>query len=351
MDDWTETLISPDTAIRDAMLAMSKSRKQIVLVVDENRRLLGTVTDGDIRRSILRSGSLDAPIREIMNPDPISTPPTTPRKVRLSVMREHHIHHLPVVDEESRVIDLLLLENLLLPSDQKEPNWVIILAGGQGHRLRPLTESVPKPLLPVGGRPILETIVANLAEHGFKHLYLSVNYKAEMVKKHFGDGERFGMEICYLEENRPLGTAGPLGLISRRHDAPLLVMNADLLTNLNFHNLLTYHAEHNACATVCVREFTMEVPYGVVELDHNRLLGINEKPVHTFMGNAGIYVLNPDIPPTIPRDRHLDMPDLLRRLIKDSNEVVGYPLHEYWIDIGRAEELRCAVSEFTTIFS
>lgn len=347
--DWTLALVPPEQSLHDALLRMGKSRQHILLVTDADRHLLGTVTDGDVRRAILRKCSLETPVEAIMKRSSITAPVGIEKPSALNLMRKHDIQHLPVIDAERRVVGLIRLEDMLIIAGDR-PNWVVLLAGGLGKRLRPLTDPIPKPLLLVGGRPILETILDELSSHGLRHIYLSVNYRAEMVKAHFGDGERFGVEIRYLEEEERLGTAGPLSLIEERHQAPLLVMNGDLLTKLPFDRLLSYHAEHQAKATACVRHFEMEVPYGVVECDGDQITDIVEKPVHTFLVSAGIYVVDPDIPPRLER-RPLDMPDLLRGLMKNGDRVAGFPIHEYWIDIGRMGDFSRASADYETIFS
>lgn len=350
VENFIPTLIAPDKTVHDAMIQIGHGRHHILLVVDAQRRLMGTVTDGDIRRGILNTLPLEGPVTSIMNTRPTSVSQGTSRSACLRLMRERHILGLPEVDGAGRVTGLVTLEETVSAAADDQPNWVVLMAGGLGSRLRPLTEELPKPLLPVGGRPILETIVEQLVAHGFQHFYISVNYKAEAVKGHFGDGSRLGVEIRYLEEERPLGTAGPLSLIPEAPSAPFLVMNGDLLTKLDFAALLRYHQEHKATATVCVREFDMQVPYGVVEFDNNRVLGISEKPVHKFMVNAGIYVLEPDVIERIPSGRSFDMPDLLRTLAETAHPVFGYPIHEYWIDIGRLEDFHRAADEFSVVF-
>ncbi len=350
-DNWKKALVGPGASVREAMEAMGKSRQHVVMVVDGDGKLLGTVTDGDIRRGILRSLSLEEPIGKIMNQEPFTALAGNGAQARLALMQTNDIQHLPVLDNEGRVAGLCRIEDLLQPEAAEKKNWVGLMAGGLGNRLRPLTEETPKPLLSIGGRPILETIIRGMAEQGFSRIYLSVNYKAEMVKSHFGDGKKLGLEIRYLEETEQLGTAGALGLITQKHDLPLIVMNADLLTKVDFASLLSYHAGHKAAVTVCVREFAMQVPYGVVDLEQNNIRKIDEKPLHTFIGNAGIYVLDPDVLGAIAKNKYLDMPDLLHRLMADGGEVVGYPIHEYWIDIGKMEDFRQAASEFSSIFS
>ena len=351
MSDWEKALLGPTTSIRDTLENMGESQQQISVIVDDKGHLLGTVTDGDVRRSILQGVALEDPVKNIMHRTPITASPSTDRKTRVALMRKHSILQLVIVDDDNHVVGLVRLDSLVDDLSEETPNWAVIMAGGIGSRLRPLTNDTPKPLLSVGGRPILETIINNLAEYGLLKIYISINYKAEMIKDHFEDGEKFGVQIRYIEENAKLGTAGALGLIKEKHDAPLLIMNGDLLTKINFSNLLAYHYEQEGVATVCVREFDMQVPFGVIELKNDQVDAVIEKPVNQFLVNAGIYVIDPSIVQTIKPNEYLDMPDLLRTLVRDNRKVVAYPIHEYWIDIGQTEDFGRAGNEFSTIFS
>ena len=275
MEEWRQTLLAADANVRQAMEYLSLSQSHILLVVDTDMRLLGTITDGDIRRGLLAGMALDTPVEKVMNATPISIGPNSTPQERLKIFRTHRIMHLPVIDAEKRVVGLVGIDELVAAPKTQE-NLVVIMAGGLGTRLRPMTEDTPKPLLPIGGRPILETIIEQLIGHGFTRICLSVNYKSEMVRNHFGDGAKFGAEIRYLEDETRLGTAGPLGLIEEPGEAPILVMNGDLLTKLNFSALLSYHCEHQSRVTVCVREFDMQVPFGVIKHQNNRVQAIVE---------------------------------------------------------------------------
>jgi len=350
MNNWERTLLPIDATIRETMNSMGKSREHILLVTDSERHLLGTVTDGDIRRSLLRGLSLDNPISDSMNTSPVITNEGTTASAQLALMRKNSIFHLPVVDDDNRVIGLVGIGDLIeLPGPRD--NIVIVLAGGLGTRLRPMTDETPKPLLPIGGRPILETIIDQLASQGFSRICLSVNYKSEMVRDHFGDGSGFDVDISYLEEESRMGTAGPLSLIDSPSEKPIIVMNGDLLTKLNFNALLTYHEENSSDITVCVREFDMQIPFGVVEFEGSHIHGIVEKPVHQFLVNAGIYVIEPEILKHVPEQRYFDMPDLIRSVIAERGSVLAFPVHEYWLDIGRIEDMGRAASEFSSVFS
>lgn len=339
--------LPPDTAILDALRVLVESR-QIVLVVDADRKLIGTVTDGDVRRGLLRRIELTAPIAQIMNRSPATVPAGTSREVCLRIMREREFRHLPVLDADGRAIGIEFLSDLLRQSERD--NWVVILAGGQGRRLLPLTETVPKPMLSVGGRPLLETIVEGFARQGFKQFFVSVNYMADKIEQHFGNGSQLGVRIEYLREGTPLGTAGPLGQLPERPSDPLIVMNGDVLTTINFNQLLAFHEEQKAAATMCVREYDFEVPFGVAETDGVNLVGISEKPVHRFFVNAGIYLIDPHALDLITPGEPLDMPAYFQALIKSGRKAAAYPIREYWMDVGRINDLEQAQRDFARVF-
>lgn len=349
MSHWKEILVLPDVSIRDAIQLLDKSALQIVLVVNECHRLLGTVTDGDIRRGILKGLSLSDPIQAIMNSAPTVAKADESRDSILALMRQKYLHHIPLIDENHCVVGLETLDELI--QSRKRGNWVVLMAGGLGSRLYPLTEDCPKPMLNVGNKPLLETILENFIEYGFRRFYISVNYMADMVKSHFGDGSRWGVEICYLQEVQKLGTAGALSLLPEKPSAALFVMNGDLLTKVNFSQLLDFHSSHSAQATMCVREYDFQVPYGVVKIDSHRVIGIDEKPVQRFFVNAGIYVLEPDILELIPANTYFDMPTLFEQLISQQKETAAFPIREYWLDIGYLADYEKANGEYRKIFS
>lgn len=341
---WEDILITPSIAILDAIKLLDKSGEQILMVVDEKRRLLGTVTDGDIRRGILRSLSLDEPVELIMKTMPRTALEGSSKETLLEIMAAGPVHQIPLVNDNGQVVGLTTIEDLVTLKPRRD-NWVVLMAGGLGSRLMPLTEETPKPMLDVGGKPVLETILENFIKHEFRHFYISVNYKADMVMEYFGDGRRWDVEIRYLHEDSPLGTAGPLGLIDVTGKEPILVMNGDLVTHVNFRDLFNYHRQQNSIATMCVRECDFQVPYGVVDIEDNRIKNIDEKPVHKFFVNAGIYVLDPSLIGLIPKGRSFDMTDLFESVIKAGHGVAGFPIHEYWLDIGRVDDLDRAKSD------
>jgi len=345
---WKEVLITPDTPVAEAIGIIDQAGLQIALVINEKGQLMGTVTDGDIRRAILKHLSLDEPVSKIMNANPRFIYRNQPREEAVQLIKNNKVHQIPVLDEERCVLGLEIAEELLNPSPRD--NWVILMAGGMGSRLKPLTASCPKPLLKVGKKPVLETILESFIEQGFRHFYISVNYKAEMIIEHIGDGSRWGVDIRYLHENQRLGTAGAVGLLPSRPTEPLLLMNGDILTKVNFGQLLDFHRKNLTEATICIREQCSQIPYGVVTIDKNRLRQIDEKPMQHFFINAGLYVLNPEVLDYVPAGSYFDIPDLLKTLLQKGKEIAVFPIREYWIDIGRFDDLERANNEFSEVF-
>lgn len=348
MSDWRKLALSEGASVRQAIERIDAGGMQIALVVSPDDRLLGTISDGDVRRGILRGVALDAPAASIMNRTPTVARPGEDRDALIATMRARQLHRIPVLDAAGRLTGLEALDELILPAERD--NIVVLMAGGLGARLRPLTEDTPKPMLTIGKRPILETILLNFMEHGFRRFYVSVNYKAEMVTEHFGDGSRWGAEIRYLRESKRMGTAGAIGLLPESPKSPIIVMNGDLLTKVNFSSLLDFHRDHRAAATMCVREYDMQVPYGVVKLDDHRLLAVEEKPIQRFFVNAGIYVLSPETVAMIPRGEAYDMPALFATLVDDRKETAVFPIREYWLDIGHLADLEKAHGDFDSLF-
>lgn len=343
-----QCLIGPNESIRTLIERFSTRAEQIGIVVDESQRLLGTVTDGDIRRGILRGVTTDAPVREIMNNQPRTLTVDHPRENIANYMRHEKVRHLPVVDFAGRVVDLLTLDGLLGPSPQPYP--VVVMAGGEGTRLRPLTEHTPKPMLDVGGQPILETIIRRCADAGFNEFYISVNYRAEVIKHHFGDGRSLGVDINYLDEMTPLGTAGPLGQLPPGVTTPVLVLNGDILTKMDPARLIEFHRDAGAVATMGVREYEFQIPYGVVDIDENEISGLREKPVSRQFINAGIYVLGKAALDLLPRDAASDMPSLFGACRAAGLKTLAFPIREYWVDIGHIDDYRRANEDYPVIF-
>lgn len=343
-----ELTIGPGATVREAIEAIDRSKRQIALVVDEDRKLVATVTDGDVRRGLLRGVGLEASVAEVMHDTPTTVTEGAPDAATRRLIRARKLHHVPVIDARGRLVDLATVEDLfgVTPRDTR----IVLMAGGLGRRLRPLTETIPKPMLPVGGKPLLEQIIGVFADQGFWRISISVNYRAEIVREHFGDGSEFGVEIDYVEEEQAMGTAGALSLLPERPDAPFVVMNGDVLVSLQFPELLAFHKEKDARGTMVVREYETQIPYGVVRSKNGLMTGIEEKPIERYHVNAGIYVLSPHALDLLTPGEPLDMPDLLTRITEGGGRVGVYPLRTYWRDIGRIDDLEAARSEFDSVF-
>lgn len=339
--DWQGLLLRREDSIRQAIEVIDRGAKRIALVVDETGRLQGTVTDGDIRRGILRHLSLEAPVAEVMNPQPRVLSHQYRRDDALRLLGSAQVLQVPIVDDAGVLVGLETLTDLLKRPRLENP--VFLMAGGFGTRLRPLTDNCPKPMLPVGGRPMLEHILQDLIDYGFYRFYISVHYLREQVIQHFQDGSRWGVGIQYVHEDEPLGTAGALGLLPKEAvQRPVIVVNGDIMTRVNYEALLQDHDRHTPAATVCTRQYDFQVPYGVIAHDEQRITDITEKPVHHFFVSAGIYVLAPQVVHAIAPRARLDMPDLLKREIASGREVRMFPVHEYWLDIGRMGDFEIA---------
>lgn len=349
MKNWQKSLVNSEAPIIDAIEVIQNASVQIALVVDKSMRLMGTVTDGDIRRAILKHIPLDNPVREIMFVHPTTVSPDVAKDGIIEIMQRNELRQIPVVDSAGRLVDLKILVEMI--QAQRFDNWVVLMAGGLGNRLKPLTDECPKPLLKVGGKPVLETIVKNFSDQGFHRFFISVNYKSKMIEDYFGDGKRFGVEINYLREGEKLGTAGALSLLPDRPDSPFLVMNGDLLTKINFSHLLDFHEKGEAKATMCVRKYDFQVPFGVVKIEHGQLVSVEEKPVQSFFVNAGIYVLNPETTENIPPNTYFDMTTLFNRLREQQERTIVFPIHEYWLDIGALGDYERAQGEFNKHFA
>jgi len=343
-----QLLLGKGASIEEALRVIDSGAKRIAIVVDDEKRVVGTVSDGDIRRAILRGKNLGDPIEGIYQADPMTVPVGTSRVQIINICAACKIYQIPVVDDEGKIVDVAILDELIQP--KRYPNKVVLMVGGLGTRLRPLTETTPKPMLDVGGRPILQTIVEQFAGYGFTDIVMCVNYKSNIIQDYFGDGRRFGVKITYVKERKRMGTAGALSLLPERPSEPFFVMNGDLLTNVDFARFLEYHMENGARASMCVREYDFQVPFGVVELEGNVIKGIKEKPVQRFFVNAGIYLLDPECIDYVPKDTFYDMPTLFEALNERGEKTVSFPLREYWLDIGRIEEYERANDEYGEIF-
>lgn len=343
-----EIQIPVTATVSESIEAIDRGAMQMALVVDADGRLLATVSDGDVRRGLLRGIGLGAPVREIMCSSPATVNARAGQPAALKLMRERNLHQIPVLDDDGRVVGLEFIDDIIAKSTNE--TWVVLMAGGEGVRLRPLTETVPKPMLPIGGRPLLETILKNLADQGFTKYFISVNHQRHVIQNYFGDGSEYGVEIRYLVEDKRLGTAGALSLLPEKPTKPVIVMNGDLMTSVRFENLLRFHEDQGSDATLCVREYSTKIPYGVVRVDGTKLTGIHEKPEQSFMVNAGIYVLGPRALEHVPNGEICDMPKVFRALIANGGNATVYHIQEYWLDIGRMEDLETAEKEFPDVF-
>lgn len=338
--DWCKALLPAASNLQQAIACLNESSSQIALVVSADGELNGTLTDGDIRRGLLRGLSLDSSIVSLVNLNPLVVPPQLGREAVLQLMQANRIHQLPVVDERRRVVGLHLLDDLMVPKSRD--NMMVIMAGGQGTRLRPHTENCPKPLLPVGGKPMLEHIIERAQGEGFNRFVLAIHYLGHMIEEYFGDGSRWGVSIDYLREESPLGTAGAIGLLSPRPELPFLVSNGDVLTDIRYGELLDFHCRHAAMATMAVRLHEWQHPFGVVRTQGVDIIGFEEKPITRSHINAGVYVLEPAALNLLRRDERCDMPTLFARLQEQAVRTIVYPMHEPWLDVGRDDDLKRA---------
>lgn len=344
---WQNTLIGPESTIREALEVIDREALRGAIIVGPDNKLLGVVSDGDIRRGILSGVSLDSYVSNVMNTKPTIATKDISKKQLIELMESKEILSIPLV-ENGIIIGLHTLHESL--SVQKLDNPIFLMAGGFGTRLRPLTNNCPKPLLKVGDKPILEITLLNFIKSGFTNFYISTHYMPEMIMEHFGDGSKWGVNITYVYEDTPLGTGGALGLLpGDLPKLPLIMMNGDVLTNMNFLKLLDFHVNQSADASMCVREYEYQIPYGVIQGDNGKITSMEEKPTQLFHINAGIYVVNPEIIAKVKKNEKIDMPTLLEQKIEAQGNVMMFPIHEYWLDIGRMEDYQRAQADVHTL--
>lgn len=332
-----DTMVPASGTIHDAMRSLESSSMQIVLVVSEDEKLVGTLTDGDIRRAILEGSSLACEIGGIVNRSPLVVSKNFSEDEVLNLMQEKRVHQIPVVEDSGVLIGLYCWDEI--KKITSIDNVVFIMAGGLGSRLLPLTENCPKPLIKVNGTPMLELIINRAKLEGFRNFIISVNYLGSMIEEYFGDGSRWGIGITYVRENTPLGTAGSLSLIQEELDAPFIVTNGDLLTNVSYRSMLRFHDVHNAVATMAVRQYELQNQFGVVKIDGLQITGFEEKPIYQSYINAGVYVLSPAILKGMDAGVRLDMPELFGHIRNKGLNTIVYPMHEYWLDVGYPADL------------
>jgi len=336
----------------DAIRAIEASRRRIAVVVSHDGRLTGTLTDGDVRRCLLAGGSLETPVSEAMNRHPLSAPSGSSDGYLLDIMRHGNILAVPLVNAAGQFEKLVHLSDLAPEEQGNEAAnfaFAVIMAGGEGMRLRPLTENIPKPMVEIGGVPLLERQIQRLAKAGVKLVYLSVNYLSHIIEQHFGDGTRLGLKIHYLREREKLGTGGALSLLPETPQGPIVVMNGDILTTSDFGSLSAFHSSQQAEVTVAAIDFRVSIPFGVIHNDGPYVTGLAEKPSQRFLCNAGIYVVSPQALELVPSGRPFNMTDLIDACLAQRRAVAVFPVHEYWSDIGTPADLDRARSLFTEI--
>ena len=334
---WRKAILPPNATVQEAIRNLNFVSIKIVLVVNETGELEGTVSDGDIRRGLLKGLDINSLITSVIHRNALVVHPEMGREMVMQLMVANKIQQIPVVDEQHYVVGLHLWDEITTPPTRS--NLMVIMAGGIGTRLRPHTENCPKPLLRVAGKPMLEHIIERAKLEGFSHFVLAIHYLGSMIEDYFGNGERLSVRIDYLREQQPLGTAGALGLLSPRPDAPFVVTNGDVITDIRYGELLDFHIRHDAAATMAVRVHEWQHPFGVVQTQGVEIVGFEEKPVARSHINAGVYALNPEALSLLNADAHCDMPTLFERLQAKAKRTVAYPMHEPWLDVGRPDDL------------
>jgi len=346
MKDIKKIIITNDATIKKALSIISAGATQIAIVVDKKGKLLGTLTDGDIRRGYLRGMDINSPINSIINKKPFSAKENDTKEKILKIALKKKIYQIPVIDKNRKVIGLHVLDELIKPKDKS--NLVVIMAGGKGMRLRPLTKDIPKPMLKIKNKPILQTIIEKFIKSGYYNFAICVNYKSKVIIDYFGNGKKFGAQIKYVREKIRMGTAGALSLLKKEIREPFFVMNGDILINLDFDKLLKFHEENNSEATMCIKEYNVVLPYGEVRVKKKNIISIEEKPKHKFFVNAGIYILDPKCINLIPR-RFYNMTSLFRKMINKKDKIELFPLGENWLDIGRIDDYGHAILKYNSI--
>lgn len=342
--NWQDVVLKKTSTISQAIKKLNETGYGIILVTNKNNNLLGTLTDGDIRRAMIKHISLNSPIKDIMFEKPLTAFYKTSDTELLKILSHNSILQLPLVDEDNKIVGLKILNKII--ETKKFENPIFIMAGGFGKRLNPLTFQTPKPMLQIGGEPILEKIIKKFITSGFQNFYISTFYKSEVIKNYFKTGAQWDISIKYIDEKKPLGTAGALSLLPyKTFDKPIIMINGDLITDLDIHNLLQYHEEQENIITIGAKKYDLEVPYGVLETDNIRLTSITEKPKHSFFINAGIYVINPKSIEYVKPNIKIDMPQWITYLINKKINVNIFPIHEYWLDIGEKSQYERALLE------
>jgi dTDP-glucose pyrophosphorylase len=331
-----------NATLEDLLISLDKSGEGFLPIVDENNVLIGVVTDGDIRRAFLNKVS---DVNLIINKNPYTAPKGTSKEQALIILKKAHRRHLPIVDSDKKLVEIIKLDNW---EEFVRPNKVVIMAGGLGSRLGELTKDIPKPMLPLGNKPILENLITSFKNQGYIDFIISVNYKAEIIKNYFKDGAHLGVSISYVEEKERLGTAGAISLIKEEFNHPFIVINGDILSTLNYSELLDFHLQKKSIATMCVAKKTYTIQYGVIQFNQdNSITTIQEKPGYDFYINAGIYVLSPEAVKFIPEGKFFDMPSLFELLNKSNYKTYVFPINDYWLDIGLKDDYFKALNDIS----
>ena len=346
-DAWADLLVKLAISFREAIEVLNRTGRKILLVSDNERRLLGVLSDADLRRAMLQGAGLSDSIEPYVIYDPIVINQRASDEEVSAVMRETGVYQVPLVDGQGRICGLRRIEEFL--PNAPRGNRVIVMAGGLGTRLLPLTEKLPKPLVPIHGRPLLSILLDSLLGAGFRDIQVAVNYKSEMIKDEVRRSERYD-SVEFIEEEERMGTAGALSLIGERPEQPLLVVNGDILTQLDYGAFLDFHCQGRHQLTAAVRQEKFVIPYGVVELEGNRVTQLTEKPEQIYFANAGAYVIEPRLLDLIPIGRAFDMTSLIELCLADGLSVGGFPIHEYWQDIGRPDDLQQAKADYLEFF-
>lgn len=336
-EKWEHTLLTEDDTLQNAISKLDEVALQILLIVDSNKKLIGTLSDGDIRRGLLKGLHLQSTISTVVFRNPLVVPQSLQRDLVLKLMTVNKIRQIPIVDDDGKVIGLHLWDLLAQPKERE--NTMVIMAGGRGTRMRPFTEDCPKPMLHVAGKPMLEHIILHAKAEGFKNIIISINYLGDIIEDHFGDGSNFGLNIHYIRETKPLGTAGGLYALSETINRPFVVTNGDVMTNIRYGELLDFHIKHEADATMAVRLHEWQHPFGVVQMDGIKITGIKEKPITLTHINAGVYVLSPSVLRCLVKDEICDMPNLFERIWSNDFQAIAYPMYESWMDVGKPNDL------------
>jgi dTDP-glucose pyrophosphorylase len=340
---WRKAILPTPASIGQAIRNLDQGGIKIVLVVNEAGELEGTISDGDIRRGLLKGLDLNSPITNVIHRNSLVVPPEMSRDMVMQLMVANKIQQIPAVDENHHVVGLHLWDEIATPP--MRPNIMVIMAGGKGTRLRPHTENCPKPMLPIAGKPMLEHIIERAKTEGFSHFVLAVHYLSHMIEEHFGNGSNMGIKIDYLREHSPLGTAGALSLLNPTPEQAFVVTNGDVITDIQYGELLDFHLRQNAAATMAVRMHEWQHPFGVVQMEGIEIVGFEEKPIARSYINAGVYALDPKMLSVLSQDERCDMPTLFERLQSQSKRTVAYPMHEPWLDVGRPDDLIRANNE------